>query len=122
MPKTLTAMKASLKLYNRRIDQLQSEVTRLTKYRDAVKEKVDQEELKALGLVRGAKYRIVPKESAGDIIEGKFSRFSVTHWSGNHYAVFRCAAKNGRGERIAHFPPKDFEFERVNAAKGVPHA
>lgn len=117
----LTALKAQLKIQDQAIKELNSEVAQRSKRRDLLLERVEQEELKALGLVPGAKYRMIPKDRPGDILEGTFKRFHTVKWNSSRNAVFRCPQTGRFKEQMRHLRVDEWEFERVNV-KGTTDA
>src|SRR5688572_28892017 len=112
---SLSALKARLKIIDHRAKRLSAETTEVSKIRELLQGQVAQAELKALGLVPGARYRMIPKDRPGDILEGIFKKFYTVKWNSSHNAVFRCPQTGRYKEMMRHLKVDEWEFERVNA-------
>lgn len=110
----LAALKAQLRIQDQAAKEVTAKSNRIDKRRKQLRERIKQAQLKALGLVSGARYLIVPKDRPGDILEGVFKRFSTVKWSGTQYAIFRCPQTGRFKEMIRHLNLDEWEFERVN--------
>lgn len=98
---------------------LNAQLSALDKQREVLRKTARKERAEKLGLMPGTRYRVIPADQAGDIMEGTFRKLSFGRWGDDEaYAVFRLPAKNSKPERVAHFQINRFEFELVDNKKG----